>query len=83
MDREITVMVGARRNLFRLLVSILEVEATLEDAGTFTKPWKQRSAWYLAPCNLYRTDSHGPYHPPQKVRFDCEYASQYRLLVAK
>jgi len=29
----------------------LEVEATLEDAGTFTKPWKQRSAWYLAPSD--------------------------------
>ena len=27
----------------------LEVEATLEDAGTFTKPWKQRSTWYLSP----------------------------------
>ena len=29
----------------------LELEATLEDAGTFTKPWKQRSAWYLAPSD--------------------------------
>jgi hypothetical protein len=29
----------------------LEVEATFEDAGTFTKPLKQRSAWYLAPSD--------------------------------
>jgi hypothetical protein len=27
----------------------LEIEATLEDPGTFTKPWKQRYTWYLAP----------------------------------
>jgi hypothetical protein len=27
----------------------LEIEATLEDPGTFTKPWKERNTWYLAP----------------------------------
>jgi hypothetical protein len=27
----------------------LEVEVTIEDAGTFDKSWKQRSTWYLAP----------------------------------
>jgi hypothetical protein len=27
----------------------LEVEVTIEDPGTFTKPWKQRYTWYLAP----------------------------------
>jgi hypothetical protein len=29
----------------------IEVEATLEDAGTFNRPWKQRSARYLAPSD--------------------------------
>ena len=27
----------------------LEIEVTLDDPGTFTKPWKQHSIWYLAP----------------------------------
>jgi len=56
------VTVGARGNLFTLLVSILGTmhgvrtggtwrSRLLEDAGTFTKPWKQRSAWYLAPSD--------------------------------
>lgn len=27
----------------------LEVEATIEDPGTYAKPWKQRSIWNLSP----------------------------------
>lgn len=43
--------VYTRHDAWRLDRRHLEVEATLEDAGTFTKPWKQRSAWYLAPSD--------------------------------
>ena len=52
-DRELTVTVGARGNIFRLLVSILGTmhRQALGGAGMFTKPWKQRSARYLAPSD--------------------------------
>jgi hypothetical protein len=53
----------------------LEVEATLEDAGTFTKPWKQRSAWYLAPSDdvleyVCSENNSDPKHMTAKVRAD-------------
>src|SRR5262249_51030828 len=53
----------------------LEVETTLEDAGTFTKPWKQRSTGYLAPSDdvlecVCSENNSDPKHMTGEVRAD-------------